>query len=164
MITEKTLLDTAYFLPQNFMVKECAEKSMATEDHRFRTNRDGEWAQYLSMEMLSNYFAGRFRQLAKEEAHRESKGAEVIPSEPRVKWIGPKVAALEGLIGWYELGYIEAEREGLKALVEAFSEWTGVEFPNLYSTLKDLRDRKERVVYLKKMISALEKRLEKGDL
>lgn len=155
-----THLDEHYFLRDRRQAAVNLECFYFERDPRFSTHYDFKVSKLLANDMLTAHLNRLLAKTDKEEASAKSSG---LP-ESKEKWTDKKIYAAELV---YAINAAESVSSGdcdIKTLALLFGRAFNVELGDVYRMFLEIRGRKgERAVYLKRLIDALNKRMDEAD-
>lgn len=156
----KMVLDEYYFLRGRGEFELNLECFYFERDPKFSTNFDFKVAKLLAGDMMVAYINTEYARLIQEESNIES----IKGIRSNEKWTDKKNALGEIIYGIDTLGSVNNGNIEIKVLAAMFGKMFNIDMSDIYRIYLEIRGRKgDRTVYLRKMIDALNKRMDDAD-
>lgn len=155
-----SMFDEYYFLRGKHDIQMNVESFYFERDPKFSTNYDFQAAILLANDMLAAYLNEELVRLKRSEIQLESI-MDIISTE---KWTDKKTALVELIYSIHEERSVNNGNTELKILAEKFGKMFNIDLSDIYRIFLEIRGRKgERTVYLKRLVDALNKRMDEAD-
>lgn len=155
-----SMFDEYYFLRGKHDIQMNVECFYFERDPKFSTNYDFQAAILLANDMLAAYLNEELVKLKRTEIQLESI-MDIISTE---KWTDKKTALVELIYSIHEERSVNNGNTELKILAEKFGKMFNIDLSDIYRIFLEIRGRKgERAVYLKRLVDALNKRMDEAD-
>lgn len=156
----KTSLDKYHFSRGNHEMLLSLESIYLERDSKFSTLSDFKVAKLLANEMYAAYLNC---ELARINCENLGLGA-IIGVQSNEKWTDSKAALAEIVYGIHLLHSVNGGNIDIKVLATIFSKMFNVDLSDIYHIFLAIRNRKgDRIIYLNRMIEALNKRMDELD-
>ncbi len=156
----KTVLDEYYFLRGRGEFELNLECFYFERDPKFSTNFDFKVAKLLAGDMMVAYINSEYARLIQEENNTES----INGIRSNEKWTDKKNSLGEIIYGIDTLASVNNGNIEIKVLAAMFGKMFNIDMGDIYRIYLEIRERKgDRTVYLRKMIDALNKRMDDAD-
>lgn len=159
--SKSTIYDEHYFLRGKIDLRLNSDSSYFNSDPNFSTGYDFKVAKILAYEMLRIYLNKRLQNI-EEEHYLEEKKTRYAKSPMR--FTGKKTALIELGYAMANSGDINNGRVEIKEMMDFLGAIFNVDLGDYYRTYIAIKDRKkDRTVYLNKLINMLEKKMNEDD-
>lgn len=155
----KTILDEYYFLRGKWDMELNLESFYFERDPKFSTNFDFNVSIILANDMLAAYLNCELGKIKREEYNIDS-----IPLKSNIEWTDKKSALVELIYAIHSEKSINFGNIDLKVLAALCEKMFNIKLGDIYRIFLEIRGRKgERSIYLKKLIEALNRRMDEAD-
>jgi hypothetical protein len=157
----KTLLDEYYFLRHRDEMGFNLECFSFERDPNFSTNYDFKVAKLLANDMFAIYLNTELIKLKQNEYQIDNS----IDTDTQEKWTDPKTALVEIIYAIHTEKSVNYGNIDLKVLAAKFGKIFNIDLrEDIYRIFLEIRGRKgNRAVYLKRLMDALNRRMEEAD-
>lgn len=156
----KRTLDEYYFVRGKRDMELNLECFYFERDPKFSTQFDFKVAKLLANDMIAAYVNCELAKMYKDENNSDT----VFGLQSKEKWTDSKAALAEIVYGIHVLHSVNAGNIDIKVLASIFSKTFNVDLSDIYHIFLEIRCRKgDRIVYLNRMIKALNQRMDELD-
>lgn len=160
--SKSTMYDEHYFLRGKTDLRLNSDSSYFNSDPNFSTGYDFKVAKILAYEMLRIYLNKRLQNIGKE---RDLEDTRTKYAKSPMRFTGKKIALAELGYALANSGDINNGRVEIKEMMDFLGAIFNVDLGDYYRTYIAIKDRKKnRTVYLNKLIEMLEKKMDEDDL
>lgn len=160
--SKSTVYDEHYFLRGKTDLRLNSDSSYFNSDPNFSTGYDFKVAKILAYEMLRIYLNKRLQNIGKDRDLEETR---TKYAKSPMKFTGKKIALVELGYALANSGDINNGRVEIKEMMDFLGAIFNVDLGDYYRTYIAIKDRKkDRTVYLNKLIEMLEKKMDEDDL
>lgn len=160
--SRSTLYDEHYFLRGKTDFRLNSDSSYFNRDPLFSTGYDFKVSKILAYEMLRIYLNKRLQNIGKDRDLEETR---TKYAKSPMRFTGKKIALVELGYALANSGDINNGRVEIKEMMDFLGAIFNVDLGDYYRTYIAIKDRKkDRTVYLNKLIDMLEKKIDEDDL
>lgn len=160
--SKSTVYDEHYFLRGKTDLRLNSDSSYYNSDPNFSTGYDFKVAKILAYEMLRIYLNKRLQNIGKDRDLEETR---TKYAKSPMKFTGKKIALIELGYALANSGDINNGRVEIKEMMDFLGAIFNADLGDYYRTYIAIKDRKkDRTVYLNKLIEMLEKKMDEDDL
>lgn len=160
--SKSTVYDEHYFLRGKTDLRLNSDSSYFNSDPNFSTGYDFKVAKILAYEMLRIYLNKRLQNIGKDRDLEETR---TKYAKSPMKFTGKKIALVELGYALANSSDINNGRVEIKEMMDFLGAIFNVDLGDYYRTYIAIKDRKkDRTVYLSKLIEMLEKKMDEDDL
>lgn len=160
--SKSTIYDEHYFLRGKTDLRLNSDSSYFNSDPNFSTGYDFKVAKILAYEMLRIYLNKRLQNIGKDRDLEETR---TKYAKSPMRFTGKKIALVELGYALANSGDINNGRIEIKEMMDFLGAIFNVDLGDYYRTYIAIKDRKkDRTVYLNKLIEMLENKMDEDDL